>query len=160
MFRLSALPWAIGAALLLASCSSGDHAGPTNPTALVTGSSMSVRAQAIAPAQTTTSLACPVATPFVMPFFVTVTPAGTTTVVVTSITTRFNNSQGAPASQVTLPAPVPTVQFGTALDQARNALNFSFDVCRTLGPGTVIITVQTHDMNGRNGSASVAVPVQ
>src|SRR5262245_49336249 len=110
MIRLNALPL-VGAALLLASCSTGDHAGPTNPTALVSGSSMSIRAQAVAPMQTTASLACPVATPFIMPFFVTVTPNGGTTVVVTSITTQFRTSAGNPAAQVTLPSPVPTVQF-------------------------------------------------
>ena len=158
MFRLSALPLAVGAALLLASCSTGHHEGPTNPTALVSGSSMSIRAQALAPAQTTTSVACPIATPFITPFFLTVTPTGMSTVVVTSITTQFRTNAGNPAAQVTLPMPVPTVQFGTALDQAKNALNFSFDVC-TLGAGTVIITVQTHTMTGQNGSASVAVPV-
>jgi hypothetical protein len=160
MSRLAALPLLFGTALLLTSCSS-NHAGPTDPTALVTGSPASsvVVSAALAPMPTAAFRGCPAATPFLAPFLLTVAPTGTV-VVVTTITTRFTDSTGVPAQQVTLPAPVPTVQYGTALDQARNALMFPLDVCATNRRGTVTFTVITHDMFGRNGSGTVTVPVQ
>jgi len=160
MSRLIALP-PLFAALLLASCSSGDPASPAAPTTFASASSMSISAQPVlASLQTTVFPGCPVVTPFVMPFIVTVTPTGTVGIVVTNITTRFTDFAGVQAPAVTLPAPIPTIPFGTALEQARNAQNFAFNICRTIHPGTVVVTVNTRDTSGRNASGTVTVGVK
>jgi len=165
MFKLMA-PLMLGIAVLLSSCSANGSTGPTNPTALVTGSSiMSITARLMGPAQSstmtnTTTIVCPFATPFLVPFMVAVAPVGSTTVIVTQISTRFTSPAGIPAQQVTLPAPVPTVQFGTALDQARNQQLFPVNVCVPLTQGTVTIVVDGRTMSGQNGSGSVMVPMR
>jgi hypothetical protein len=160
MSKLIALPLLAGMALLLASCSS-EPASPTQPTTtFVGGSSMSINASPAAPAHAVSFATCRVATPFIMPFVVTVTPAGTIGFVVTGITTRFTDVGGLQAPAVTLPAPVPTIPFGSALEQARNPQSFSVDVCRTRQRGTVAVTVETRDMSGRTGSGRVTVSVE
>lgn len=159
MNRLIA-PLVLGAALLLSACSSSDPANPTNPTALSTGSSMSITARAIGPMPSTPSVVCSTASPFLVPFMVSVAPVGSVTLVVTGISAQFIDSRGIAAQQVTLPAPVPTVQYGTALDQARNAQNFPVNVCRALDPGKITVVVNAHDMVGRKTNGTVTVPVE
>jgi hypothetical protein len=149
-----------GMALLLAACSSSQPASPTEPTTFVGGSSVSISATPTAAAHAAPPFGCPVPTPLIMPFLVTVTPTGQTGFAVTNITTRFTDSRGVQAPAVTLPAPVPTVQFGTALEQARNPQSFAFDVCRSAGRGTIVIVVSTHDTSGRNATGCVTVAVE
>ena len=148
-----------GAALLLASCSS---TGPSSPTQLefsgpVPGaSSMMINAMATAPPRSAL-IGCAVVTPFIMPVLVTVSPVGGISVVVTNITTQFTNNRGINAPAVTLPAPIPITQYGTALQQAKNQ-QFAFDVC-TATPGTVFLAIDARDATGRTmtGSATIAV---
>jgi hypothetical protein len=121
---------------------------------------MSIVARAVGPMPSTPSVVCAVASPFLVPFMVNVAPVGSVTLVVTGISTQFTDSRGITAQQVTLPAPVPTVQYGTALDQARNAQHFAVNVCRPLGSGTVTVVVNAHDMTGRKTNGSVTVPMQ
>jgi len=159
MSKLIALSLLSGMALLLASCSS-TPASPAAPTTFESGSAVSINATPAAPAHATSFTSCPIATPFVMPMLVTVTPSGATVVVVTSITTRFTDLGGVQAPAVTLPAPVPTIPFGSALDQARNAQSFSLDVCRTPHRGMVAVAVDTRDPSGRHRSNTVTVSVE
>jgi hypothetical protein len=157
MSKLPAFPLLLGTALLLASCSSGN---PASPTPFAAGSSVSISAQAFPPVQGVKGMppsGCPAATPVLVPFIVTVTPGGSVAVVVTSIITQFTDFVGLQAPAVTLPAPVPTLPFGTALEQARNPLSFSFNVCRSVNRGTVAVTVHTRDASGRNASGTVMV---
>jgi hypothetical protein len=155
MSHRTALPLLLGTAFLVTSCSSGGSAGPTTPTTFGAASSVSITAQALAPAAAVAPLGCPTVTPFVVPLIVTVTPTGPVTVVVTSITTQFTSFVGAPMPPVTLPAPVPTVQYGSALEQARNPQTFSFNVCRAVPRGMVAVTVNMQGMSSRTVSVAV-----
>ena len=157
MHRSTSLPLLLGAAMLLASC--GETASPATPTQLTTSSSVSVRAQALAPPRIVPFPTCPIATPFFLPVAVTVTPTGII-VVVTSISTQFTDTTGIQMPQVTLPAPLPTTQFGTALDQARGAQTFPLNLCQPVPQGTVIVTVNTRDTSGRTGSSFATLAVQ
>jgi len=160
MAQPTALPLLLGTALLAASCSSGVRESPTNPTAFATGSSVSISAQALAPAQAATITSCPAPAPLMTPFIVTVTPTGRVGVFVTSITTQFTDFVAVPMPAVTLPAPVPTTQFGSALEQARSPQAFSFNVCRPAKRGKVAVTVDTRDTLGRSASGTVTVAVE
>ena len=159
MTHSTALPRLLGAALLVTSCSGSEPASPTTPTTFVSASSVSVAARPLAPVPAMASPGCPAVTPFAMPFLVTVTPLGTVGIVVTSITSQFTDSLRVQAPAVTLPAPVPTAQIGTALENARGPQSFALDLCRTFGEGTVVVIVNTLDTSGRHGSASVTVAV-
>jgi hypothetical protein len=154
MSRLAALPLLLVMALLPASCSSDSPVGSTTPTRFTTGSSVSISAQVLASQQKVPD-PCPIATPLFVPFLVTVTPGGGVVVVVTSISTQFTDFTGVGMPAVTLPAPIPTAQFGTALDQARNAQTFSLGFCRPLRHGTVAVTVNMRDLSSR----TIFVPV-
>jgi hypothetical protein len=90
-----------------------------------------------------------------VPLIVTVTPTGGLTVFVTSITTQFTDVSGVTSPQVTLPAPVPTTQFGTALEQSRNPQTFSFNACRPSLRGAFAVTVGMQGL----GSRTLMVPV-
>jgi hypothetical protein len=158
MTHSTALPRLLGAALLVTSCSS-DPASPTTPTTFASGSSVSVTGRALAPVPAMATPGCPAVTPFAMPFLVTVTPNGTVGIVVTSITTQFTDSQRLQAPAVTLPAPVPTAQIGTALEQARGPQSFALDLCRSFGEGTLVVIVNTLDTSGRHGTGTVTVAV-
>jgi hypothetical protein len=91
----------------------------------------------------------------VVPLIVTVTPAGSVVVFVTSITTQFTDFTGASAPQVTLPAPIPTTQFGTALEQAKNSQTFFLNVCRPIPRGTFGVTVNMRGLPSRTVTVAV-----
>jgi hypothetical protein len=90
-----------------------------------------------------------------VPLIVTVTPTGGLTIFVTSITTQFTDVSGVTMPQVTLPAPIPTTQFGTALDQAKNPQTFSLNACRPSPRGTFAVTVSMQGLPSR----TLMVPV-
>lgn len=153
---LARLPLLFAAALLVASCS----AGPVSPTrtpplSASSASSVSITATALASRPASPPFGCPVATPFAVPLVVTVTPTGAVTVFVTSITTQFTDVSGVTMPQVTLPAPIPTTQFGTALEQAKNLQTFAFDVCRPSPRGAFAVTVNMQGLPSR----TLMVPV-
>jgi hypothetical protein len=162
MSQHTALPVLLGAALLAASCNAGGPAAPTTSTQFVAASSVSISAKALAPVKVASAPDCPTVTPFIVPLVVTVMPTGTVFVVVTGITTQFTDFTGVQMPPVTLTAPVPITQFGTALDESRNPQTFSFNVgfgCGRTNGGTLAVTVSTRDSMGRNATATTTVAV-
>ena len=107
-------------AFLSASCGGTDAVvNPTQPSP--TTSALSVAVSTTAPitvAQRIQNPFCPSVTPFSVPLVVVVQPPTGVSVIVTSIRAQFVDTSGAAAPQVTLPAPVPTTQFGSALEQS------------------------------------------
>ena len=92
-----------------------------------------------------------------------VQPPTGVSVVVTSIRAQFVDTSGAAAPQVTLPAPVPTTQFGSALEQARSGQAFALTVgigCGTGNTGNMRILVETRDSQGRTGLGQATVGVR
>ncbi|SRR6266540_3730185 len=84
---------------------------------------------------------------------------GALDVVITDVTTRFVNSSGVSMPQVTLPAPIPTAQFGSALIAARRSVQ-TIPLIVPLGctndlTGTVIVMVGTRDGRGHRSSVEV-----
>jgi hypothetical protein len=76
---------------------------------------------------------------------------------------QFFDTSGNSMPQVTLPAPVPTTQIGTALANARSAQAFAVTLgvgCGTGRKGNVVIVVETRDGLGRIGSGRATVSVQ
>jgi hypothetical protein len=162
LHRISPL---VVAAFLAASCSGTDVTqNLTQPTpsnnavavAVSTTSSSVVAQPVIAPS-------CPSVAPFAVPFVIVVQPIGTVSVVVTSIRLQFVDSSGMRTPQTLLPAPIPTTQFGTALDIARSAQAFPVTIgigCSTGLKGMVQITVESRDGLGRTVSSQASVVVR
>ena len=156
------------AAFLGASCGGTDAAlSPTQPTKSTQSSSplsLSVSTTSpIAVAQRVNNPFCPSVAPFSVRLVVVVQPNGGVGVVVTAIRVQFFDTSGTGMPQVTLPAPVPTTLFGTALDNARSGQAFpvSFGVgCGTEQTGTAQILVETRDAQGRTGLGRATVSVR
>ena len=152
-------------AFLGASCSGTDAVvNPTQPSP--TTSPLFVAVSTTSPitvAQKIKNPFCPSVTPFNVPLVVVVQPPGGVSVVVTSIRVQFVDTSGAAAPQVTLPAPVPITQFGSALEQARSGQAFPLTVgigCGTGNTGNVRILVETRDSQGRTGMGQATVGVR
>jgi hypothetical protein len=112
-------------------------------------------------AQTRNSFACPAVTPFFAPMVIVVQPDGTPGFAVTQITLNFTDTSGQTLPQITLPAPVPTTQFGSALEQSRG---LSFPVTLGLGcgvgrSGTLVVVVDTRDGMGHKSGGRMRVTV-
>ena len=77
-------------------------------------------------------------------------------------TMQFRDTLGAHMPPVTLPAPAVTAQFGSPLIPAATVRNlpltFTFG-CGTSLPGTLTVTLNSRDANGRTGSAQITAPV-
>ena len=151
-------------AFLGASCGGTDAAlNPTQPSPSTSPLSVGVSTTSpIAVAERVRNPFCPSVTPFNVPLVVVVEPPGGVSVVVTAIRVQFFDTSGAGAPQVTLPGPVPTTQFGSALDNARSGLAFPVTIgigCGTGKTGTMRIVVETRDSQGRTamGQATVGV---
>jgi hypothetical protein len=152
------------AAVLTASCSGTDATQqltqPTSP-----GSALAVAVSTTSPialAERVGTPFCPSVTPFRVPLVVVVESDDGGTVIVTSIRVHFVDTSGASAAQVTLPAPVPTTQFGSALDRARSPQAFPVTIgigCGTGRTGRVQVFVEARDALGRtlSGVATVSV---
>ncbi|HEY7059151.1 MAG TPA: hypothetical protein VH458_21610 [Vicinamibacterales bacterium] len=100
--------------------------------------------------------------PFNVPVNLVVTVSGDVAVFITAISFAFTDMSGITMPQVTLPAPIPTAQFGTALVQARSSQTFPlvFPVgCWTDHKGKMTIQVSTRDELGRVSSGQVSVVV-
>ena len=152
-------------AFLGASCGGTDAVvNPTQPSPTASALSVAVSTTSpIAVAQKIQNPFCPSVSPFGVPLVVVVQPPTGVSVVVTSIRAQFVDTSGAAAPQVTLPAPVPTTQFGTALDNARSAQTFPLTIgigCGTGNTGTVRILVETRDSQGRTGMGQATVGVR
>jgi hypothetical protein len=162
--RLSLL---VVAAFLVASCSGTDaRQNLTQPTVSKGVSSSAISVSTTSPmahVQRVTNPFCPSVAPFNVPLVIVVQPVGTITVDVTAIRLRFFDTSGLAMPQVTLPAPVPTTQFGSALNQARSGFTFPVTLgigCGTGQEGTVQIVVETRDALGRTGSGNTTVAVR
>jgi hypothetical protein len=89
--------------------------------------------------------------------------AGGLDVSVTDVTMRFVGSSGIPMAQVTLPAPIPTVQIGSDLIAARSVRTIPLAIsigCTANPAGTVVVVVGTRDGRGRRGSVEVRTQVR
>jgi hypothetical protein len=138
----------LGALMSLAACETSQT--PTVPTALESNANLSVTAASSVTAQQTTFSFCPVTPPFTATVSVVVV-AGSVNVFVTSITSQFTDTNQIQLPTITLPAPVPTAQFGSALVEARRAATFPVIVnfgCGTARTGTIAMTVHLSDANG------------
>ena len=152
-------------AFVSASCGGTDAVvHPTQPSPITSSLSVAVSTTSpIAVAQKIQNPFCPSVTPFSVPLVVVVQPPTGVSVVVTSIRAQFVDTSGAAAAQVTLPAPVPTTQFGSALEQARSGQSFALTVgigCGTGTTGSVRIFVETRDSQGRTGMGQATVGVR
>jgi hypothetical protein len=153
------------AAFLGASCGGTDAAPKlTQPTEASGASSVAVSTMSsMAVAERVNNPFCPSVTPFKVPLVIVVQPDGGVGIVVTSIRLRFVDTSGMGAPQVTLPAPVPTTQFGTALTNARSGQVFPVTLgigCGTGHAGNVQVVVETRDAQGRAGSGRTTVSVR
>ena len=151
-------------AFLSASCGGTDAVvNPTQPSPITSALSVGVSTTSpIAVAQKIQNPFCPSVTPFGVPLVVVVHPPQGVTVVVTSIRAQFVDTSGVAAPQVTLPAPVPTTQFGSALEQARSGQSFPLTIgigCGTGTTGSVRIFVETRDSQGRTAMGQATVNV-
>ena len=134
--------------LALAGCETANT--PTVPTTLESHASASVSAASSVQAQQTSFSFCPTVTPFSTTIGVVVV-AGDVDLFVTSITSQFTDTNNIQLPTITLPAPVPTAQFGSALVQARQGVTFPVTVnfgCGTASTGTVTMAVHLSDANG------------
>jgi len=153
----------LGASVAAASCD--DNKLPTEPITFgLSSSAVTFGAQSTTViAQPVANPLCPRVTPFTVPFVVVVNDNGTTGVVVTGFRVQFTDSAGITAPQITLPAPVPTTQIGTALENARGDKFFSLSTgvgCGVGHTGSIVVVVDTQDDHGHKGSGRVDLNVR
>jgi hypothetical protein len=106
---------------------------------------------------------CPRFQPFQAFTNVTIRTGDTSGFTLTSIDMRFFDRSGLSGPTVTLPAPVPTRQFGTELIHARSVRSFPLEFgfgCGTSRFGTIVIVVNGRDDNGRRRSEELRATVQ
>jgi hypothetical protein len=165
LFRHIACVLLLGATVASASC---EKKYPTEPitfgfdplglTAVTFGAqSTTVIAQPVA------NPLCPRVSPFNVPFVVVVNSNGTTGLVVTQFRMQFTDSAGITAPQITLPAPVPTTQIGSALETARGDMFFSLSTgvgCGLGHTGSIVVIVDTQDDQGHKSSGRVDINVR
>jgi hypothetical protein len=162
---LSRISPLVVAAFLAASCSGTDVTqNLTQPTPTTNALAVAVSTtSSTVVAQPVALPSCPVVAPFAVPFVIVVQPVGTVSFVVTSIRLQFVDTSGMRTPQTQMPAPIPTTQFGTALDIARSAQIFPVTMgigCGTGFKGMVQIVVETRDGLGRTASSSASVSVR
>jgi hypothetical protein len=161
LFRSSLLTLAGG--LVVTAC--GGSSTPTTPTTFATigdRASFSVTPSSVI-AQPVFDARCPSVPPFDVPFSVIVRANSGVNVFVTEVRLHFVDSFGVPMPQVTLPAPVLTTQFGTLLVEARGSRTFPMSVplgCVTARSGTLFVSVDTRDGQGRMQTGAVSVAVR
>lgn len=152
----------LACALIPALAGCGTTHAPTVPTTLESHAEASVSATSPVQAQQTTFFYCPTVTPFTARIGVVVV-AGDVNVFVNSITAQFTDTNNIPLPTITLPAPVPTAQIGTALVQARSGVTIPVSVnfgCGTASAGTVSMTVHLTDANGVESARNLSVNVR
>ena len=162
--RHLALALMICAALVATSC--GDSNLPTTPTTFgVAGSSSSSSNVTISTlsdnivAQPVARPFCPTVSPFIVPFTVVVTGTG---VVVTNLNMQFTDLAGTHQPSVTVPAPVPTQEFGTELRNARD-LRFPLSLgigCGVGRTGVIVVGFDGTDQNGKKTSGQTRITVR
>jgi hypothetical protein len=152
-------------AILGASCSGTDaDQNLTQPSPSASPLSVGVSTtSSLAVAERVRNPFCPSVAPFNVPLVVVVQPPGGVSVIVTAIRAQFFDTSGFAAPQVTLPGPVPTTQFGSALEDARSGQTFPVTIgigCGTGHTGTMRIVVETRDSQGRPAMGQTTVGVR
>jgi hypothetical protein len=148
--------------LAVTGCSTS-HTATAPTTTFDSNSSRSVTAEPFVVAQQTgLAAACPATPPLTATVNVIVF-SGDASLIVTSIDARFVDQFGIQLPPVTLPAPVPTTQFGSALVEARSTQTFPVSVhfgCGTASRGTAFVDVGTRDAMGRQAMNHLSVDVR
>ena len=151
----SALPTFVLSTFFVIACDDAKNNVAAPTTFDVAGVSASVTAGA-AIADPNAGAACAA---FTIPLSL-VVQGGANAVAITSVTAQFLPNGGMPMPQVTLPAPVPTVQFGSALTDAKQTIPLLLPVgCVVNRTGTVVVLVSTRDGHGHSNTTSVSTPV-
>jgi hypothetical protein len=163
--RSRCLACTLAATLAAASCGEVSMS-PASPTKVdsPTASTASISAQShTVIAEPVSHSFCPSVAPFNAPFVIVVRPNGLPGLVVTRVRMQFTDSAGVAMPPVTLAAPVPITQFGTALAETLADQRFSLRLgigCGVGRNGTIVIQVDTRDAQGRMGSGQVRVAVR
>jgi hypothetical protein len=168
-YRRPLIACAVAAAALAAASCSDDAAPPTAPT--VASPQASIEASGISfglasdtvVAHPVSHARCPSVTPFLVPFVIIISPNNVPDLVVTQIQMQFTDIMGSAQPMITLPAPVPTREFGSALAAARGDLRFPLNMgigCGGGRSGTISVHFNTRDGRGREGSGDLKVNVR
>jgi len=155
---------ALLAAWMAACTSTEPGVSDTRPSAIGVGSSAQMEVvPAVVTARPNARVSCPDNPPFLGSISVNIRP-GVSAITLTDVRLRFTDTTGAfSAPQVTLPAPVPTQQFGSGLVAARTVAQFPFSFgfgCGTGRTGTLVVIVVTTDDRGRSNVNEMNVRVQ
>jgi hypothetical protein len=157
-------PVLLVAAFFAASCDAAKATrNMTEPTTISTALSVSLNGtSSTAVAQRVSDFRCPSISPFTLPVLVMVDAKGAAAPSsVTEIRLQFTDQSGVRLPQVTLPAPVPTTQFGTALANSLKAFPVTLGIgCGSGHAGTLVIVVDMRDGRGHRGSAQTTVLVR
>ena len=166
MKKLTVIASLVASAFFLTSCSDTDaRVSVTTPTTVVQSGFQVPSFNAAE----STIFARPFGNPFcpAFPPFTAVLPlsvrAGTVGLLVTEISLLFVDTSGIRMPQVTLPAPVLTTQFGSALVQARQTRLFPLSLglgCGFGTRGTLTVVVVTRDDNGQMNTGQVTAMVR
>jgi hypothetical protein len=154
------------AAFIVSACGNTDtRVSTTGPSAVnVESATLSVNPQRVdAGTLVSTGTFCPATSPFIVPVNLIVIANGVNTLFVTQITMDFVDVFGVRMPSVTMPAPLLSRQFGTALVDARSSRTFPLTLgvgCGTDRRGTVTVIVDTTDSSGRRSSGRVTLTVR
>ncbi len=165
MFKQPAAAVFVSLCLLIAGCRDTEvHVAATGPGALEPFPLTSFAS--IHPAFLTPQLigggVCPIVQPLRAIINLSLHADADVTLQLTEVRLQFFDSLGISAPPVTLPAPVLTRQFGTALVHARSSRLFPLDFgfgCGTGRRGTIVVLVRYRDGHGRDGSEELRVRV-
>jgi hypothetical protein len=154
----------LAAAALAATSCSDVSMNSTGPTKVESSSTVSVNALSNSViAEVVNHPVCPSVAPFNVPFGIVVRGTGVAGLVVTRIQMQFTDSAGAQMPPITLAAPLPITQFGTALAASRDDQRFSLSMgvgCGVERRGIIMVEVETRDPQGRRGTGRVSVSVR
>jgi hypothetical protein len=149
----------------LATACSDDATSPTSPTTQASieapRASFGLVSDTVV-AQPLSYWQCPFTPPYAVPFVVFVQTDGDPHLAVTQFQLRFTDTRGMSMPMITLPAPVPTTQFGSALEESR-ALRFPLSMgigCGVGRSGNISVHFNTRDGRGRHGSGYLNVNVR
>jgi len=155
----------LGAAVIATACSDTDARLATMTPSPLALSTASVSASpSVVSAELVSNPRCPGLPPFRAQFHLNIQAGDEKALLITDFRMRFVDTSSVQAPQVTLPAPVPTVQFGSMLVEARSARTFPVSVglgCGDIGrSGTIIVIVDGRDGHGRPQSLQASVAVR
>jgi hypothetical protein len=155
------------AAFVGASCSDSDLplTAPGTPSATFRVPTFSVtptEIDATTQVMRTTRSSCPTHAPFNARVLVSVFPHGIPDLRVRQVRIGFRDTSGVSMPQVTLPAPLPVLEFGTDLENRRDRLTFPVNVglgCHTGVKGILSVWVHTEDDEGNENTGQLQVRV-